>query len=356
MVTRNGTASNDTIVGNNGTNDVLNGLGGNDLLNGLGGSDALNGGAGNDTLVGGVGADTLDGGAGFDEVAYNRDGGTGGVSVNLETGAVRDTFGNPDLLSNIEVVYGSAQADVITGRAGAGDLLYGRGGNDVINSGGGDDTLVGGGGNDTLDGGSGVDQVAYFRETGTRGVTVNLAEGTATDTFGNSDRVLNVEHVIGTDSDDRIIGSNRLAGDRLFGRDGDDYLDGLDGDNLIFTGNGNDTVRIGTTMEDARDTVVIDGRGTKTITGTGSEGTRYAHHIVFRTDSAVTVNLATGIATSDGMRTDFSGGLHFLELNGSAYDDTLIGGNLRHQELEWFVGFQGNDTINGATGSGAGRT
>ncbi|WP_299567063.1 hypothetical protein [uncultured Sulfitobacter sp.] len=352
MVTRNGTASNDTIVGNNGTNDVLNGLGGNDLLNGLGGSDALNGGAGNDTLVGGVGADTLDGGAGFDEVAYDRDGGTGGVSVNLETGAVRDTFGNPDLLSNIEVVYGSAQADVITGRAGAGDLLYGRGGNDVINSGGGDDTLVGGGGNDTLDGGSGVDQVAYFRETGTRGVTVNLAEGTATDTFGNSDRVLNVEHVIGTDSDDRIIGSNRLAGDRLFGRDGDDYLDGLDGDNLIFTGNGNDTVRIGTTMEDARDTVVIDGRGTKTITGTGSEGTRYAHHIVFRTDSAVTVNLATGIATSDGMRTDFSGGLHFLELNGSAYDDTLIGGNLRHQELEWFVGFQGNDTINGATGSG----
>ena len=35
MVTRNGTASNDTIVGNNGTNDVLNGLGGNDLLRGL---------------------------------------------------------------------------------------------------------------------------------------------------------------------------------------------------------------------------------------------------------------------------------------------------------------------------------
>ncbi|KEJ87726.1 beta strand repeat-containing protein, partial [Sulfitobacter donghicola] len=291
-------------------------------------------------------------GDGTDEVLYDRDGGTSGVSVNLETGVARDTFGNTDTLTNIEAVYGSDQNDVLTGRRGEGDLLVGGGGNDVINGAGGDDTLAGGAGADTIDGGSGLDQVAYFREDGTSGVNVNLTTGVAIDTFGNSDRILNVEYVLGTDANDRIIGSNRIKDDRLFGRGGDDYLDGLDGDNLIFTGAGNDTVVVGTTLEDARDTVVIDGRGIKTITGTGSEGTRYAHHIVFRTDSAVTVNLAKGIATSDGMRTDFSAALHFLELNGSAYADSLTGGNLRHQELEWYVGFQGNDTINGATGTG----
>ena len=352
MVTKNGSGANDNLLGDNNANDTLNGFSGNDLLNGLGGADVLNGGSGNDRLVGGRGADTLDGGTGTDEVLYDRDGGTSGVSVNLETGVARDTFGNTDTLTNIEAVYGSGQNDVLTGRSGEGDLLVGGGGNDVINGAGGDDTLAGGAGADTIDGGSGLDQVAYFREDGTSGVNVNLATGVAIDTFGNSDRILNVEYVLGTDTNDRIIGSNRIKDDRLFGRGGDDYLDGLDGDNLIFTGAGNDTVVVGTTLEDARDTVVIDGRGIKTITGTGSEGTRYAHHIVFRTDSAVTVNLATGIATSDGMRTDFSAALHFLELNGSAYADSLTGGNLRHQELEWYVGFQGNDTINGGTGTG----
>lgn len=352
MVTRNGGAANDTLIGDNNANDVLNGFSGNDLLNGLSGADALNGGSGNDRLIGGRGVDTLDGGTGTDEVLYDREGGTFGVIVDLEAGTARDTFANADVLRNIESVYGSPQNDMITGRSTRDDLLYGLGGDDVISGGGGNDTLVGGEGNDTLDGGSGLDQVAYFRENGTTGVSVNLATGTATDPFGTTDRLLNIEYVIGTDANDRLIGSNRIKDDRLFGRDGDDYLDGLDGDNLIFTGAGNDTIVVGTTLEDARDTIVIDGRGIKTITGTGSEGTRYGHHIVFRTDSAVTVNLATGIATSDGMRTDFSNGLHFLELNGSAYDDILTGGNLRHEELEWYVGFQGNDTINGATGSG----
>ncbi len=443
MVTKNGTPSNDSLVGGNNTADILNGFGGNDTLIGLGQADALNGGAGNDVLIGGAGADTLDGGAGIDEVLYSSDGGPHGVTVDLQAGTAIDSFGNPDLLRGIERVYGTNRNDVITGRDGAGDLLFGRAGNDAIRGGSGNDTLVGGAGKDTLDGGAGtndqvayfletgprgvsvdlaagsavdtfgnadvligieqvygsnaddvflgnadnnlilgrsgadnlngaggadtlvggagadtinggdgLDQIAYFLETGTRGVSVNLDTGTATDTFGTTDTLINVEYVFATDLDDTIIGSNRIQNDRLFGRDGDDLIDGLDGDNLIFTGAGNDTVRVGTTVEDARDTIVIDGRGTKTITGTGSEGTRYGHHIVFRTDSAVNVNLATGIATSEGMRTDFSGALYFLEVNGSAYDDVLTGGNLRHQELEWYVGFQGNDTINGGTGTG----
>ncbi len=352
MVIKSGTSGSDTLLGLDNSADELSGLGGNDRLSGLGQADLLLGGGGNDVLIGGAGNDTLDGGAGVDTVLYRRDGGPNGVTVNLATGLATDSFGNTDVLRDIERVDGSDFDDVIIGREGAGDLLYGWGGNDAINGGSGADTLVGGAGADTFNGGDGLDQIAYFLETGTRGVSVNLSTGVAFDTFGNRDTLTNVEYVFGTDNDDTLIGSNRIKHDRLFGRDGNDFIDGLDGDNLIFTGAGNDTVRVGTTVEDARDTIVIDGRGTKTISGTGSEGTRYGHHIVFRTDSAVTVNLRTGIATSEGMRTDFSNALYFLELNGSAYDDVLTGGNLRHEELEWYVGYQGNDTINGATGTG----
>jgi uncharacterized delta-60 repeat protein len=65
VVTRIGTAGNDTIVGTNGP-DVIYGFGGNDTILGLGGNDLLCGGTGNDTLRGGDGDDMLRGGAGTD--------------------------------------------------------------------------------------------------------------------------------------------------------------------------------------------------------------------------------------------------------------------------------------------------
>jgi len=246
-------------------------------------------------------------------------------------------------------LFGTVNADVLNG-LGGNDTLTAFGGADAVNGGVGDDILVGGAGNDTLDGGAGYDQVLYYRETGSGGVRVDLAAGTATDTFGTTDRLVSIERVYGSEANDTLLGTG--ARDFLFGRDGDDLIDGRDGDNLIFTGGGNDTIRVGTTTFDARDTVVVDGGGTKVITGFDSLGTQFGHHIVFRVDGPVNVNLATGIATSNGMRTDFSQALFFLEVNGSASNDAIVGGNPRHNELEWFVGFQGNDTIDGGTGTG----
>ncbi|UWQ93540.1 hypothetical protein K3727_21440 (plasmid) [Rhodobacteraceae bacterium M382] len=349
MATINGDGGNNDLVGTNG-NDTLSGQGGNDTLTGLAGNDLLSGGDGSDFLVGREGNDTLDGGNGTDEVLYYRETGPNGVNVNLETGQATDSHGNTDSLSNIERVYGTSHNDTLTGRDGVGDLLVGRGGNDAINGGGGNDTLVGGAGQDAFNGGAGNDLVAYEMETGSSGVSVDLLAGTATDTFGNTDTLTSVEYVLGTKRNDTLLGTN-VDGDRLFGDDGDDYIDGRDGNNLIYTGNGNDQVVIGTTQTDARDTVVIDGRGDKIITGTGAQGTRFAHHIVFENDSAVTVNLATGIATADGLTVDFSSALFFLELGGTSFDDRLTGGNPRHDYLEWFVGNQGNDTIDGGSGN-----
>lgn len=65
VVTRIGTASNDTIIGTSG-NDVIYAFGGNDFIDGLGGNDIICGGGGNDILEGGSGDDTLSGGPGTD--------------------------------------------------------------------------------------------------------------------------------------------------------------------------------------------------------------------------------------------------------------------------------------------------
>ncbi|WP_371158137.1 hypothetical protein [Jannaschia sp. 2305UL9-9] len=337
-----GTERADTLRGSNTLDDLLFGRGGNDILDGRGG---------NDTLIGGAGNDTISGGVGTDQVAYFLESGTNGVSVDLAAGTATDSFGNTDTLDGIEQVIGTERADTIMG-SGNDDRLFGRGGNDLINGRDGRDTLVGGSGNDTINGSDGADQVAYFLETGTGGVTVDLRAGTATDTFGNTDTLIDVEYVQGSNADDVLLGTDE-DGDRLFGRDGNDTIDGRDGDNLIYTGAGDDVIRVGTTTFDARDTVVINGNGNKTITGTGSEGTQYGHHIVFEVDAALTVSLKDGLATTaNGLRVDWSGGLHFLEVGGSAYDDVITGGLVIHDELEWYVGHQGNDTIDGGTGTG----
>jgi uncharacterized delta-60 repeat protein len=65
VVTRVGTAGNDTIIGTPG-NDVFYGFGGDDVIHGLAGNDIVCGGSGNDTLVGNGGDDILRGGPGND--------------------------------------------------------------------------------------------------------------------------------------------------------------------------------------------------------------------------------------------------------------------------------------------------
>ncbi len=343
-----GTPGSDTLDGTP-AGDTLDGLSGDDRLNGLAGDDLLRGGSGADTLIGSIGADTLDGGEGIDSVAYFLEGGTGGVTVDLVAGTAIDTYGTVDRLIGIEQILGSERSDTIRGD-GTGNFLFGRGGADLIQGLGGDDTLVGGEGADTLDGGAGTDQVAYFLETGPGGVTVDLVAGTAIDTFGTIDRLIGIEHVHGTDRDDTIIGS--AGDDVIFGHDGDDSIDGGEGSDLVYSGAGNDIIVVGATRPDARDTVVIDGSGRKVITGTGALGSRYGHHIVFYTDAGVTVDLAAGLALSENLRVEFDQAPYFLEVGGSAFDDLLIGGNPRFDYLEWFSGNQGNDTIDGGSGTG----
>ena len=82
VVTRVGTASNDTIVGTPG-NDIIYGFAGHDRISGLGSHDILCGGTGNDTLQGGSGKDLLSGGPGTDR-CHGGSPGRGDTASNCE--------------------------------------------------------------------------------------------------------------------------------------------------------------------------------------------------------------------------------------------------------------------------------
>ncbi len=160
----------ETIEGGSG-NDTLSGQAGDDTITGADGNDTLDGAAGDDALVGGTGDDTLIGGDGNDSASYED--APGPVVIDLGAGTASGADGN-DVLSGIEIVYGSGFGDTLTGgsgvetlygaagddtlnAAGAGDVLYGGEGNDLLNGGTGADTLYGGDGNDTFTGGAGND-------------------------------------------------------------------------------------------------------------------------------------------------------------------------------------------------------
>ena len=118
-----------------------------DILNGLAGNDMLFGGSGNDTLIGGAGADTLIGGPGIDGADYSAS--PSAVNVNLLNGTGSGGDAQGDVLSGIENVVGSNQADMLTGNNGSNALAGGLG-TDRLDGGRSHDTLTGGPGADTF--------------------------------------------------------------------------------------------------------------------------------------------------------------------------------------------------------------
>ena len=153
-----------------------------------------------------------------------------------------------------ENVIGGDGADSLTGD-GKDNTLEGGFGNDTLVGGSGDDMLIGGSGADMIDGGThgagaaAGDTVSY--EGSNRLVRIQLDATTIT-TFGmareqegghaEKDKLLGIEHVIGSAHDDRLIGNNQS--NRLTGGAGDDILEG-GGDNDVFifnAGDGNDTI------------------------------------------------------------------------------------------------------------------
>lgn len=160
------------------------GLGGTDTLRNIEevrGSelnDTITGDANNNRLEGRAGDDTLDGGAGTQDVV-RYDGSASAVSVNLDKGVATGGSGN-DVLSNIEIVWGSSFDDTLIGNAQQNGLR-------------------GGAGNDTIDGGAGADAAIL---TGTRSlytVTTQANGRTVTSTAEGTDTLSNIERLYFSD-------------------------------------------------------------------------------------------------------------------------------------------------------------
>jgi Ca2+-binding RTX toxin-like protein len=205
-----------------------------DRLVGDDGPNQLVGGSGNDILDGRGGADVLVGGDGIDTVDYSQS--PDFISARLDLGqgfGLGDSRG--DTYFSIENVIGSAFDDELGGDGNA----------NVLRGGDGNDQLIGGGGPDVLDGGNGIDFARY--DFSPAGVLVNLQQGFGLGGDAEGDTLVNIEHVIGSQFDDVLVGddnSNRLDGndgnDELVGGAGNDFLNAGPGINILVGGAGDD--------------------------------------------------------------------------------------------------------------------
>ncbi len=281
-----GTAGDDTLSGDPGVDDVIDGLAGNDDIDGKSGDDTLYGGAGDDTLTGGAGNDTLDGGAGVDNLdggsgvdiliggagADVLDGGTGGddtasyadsgaaVSVDLSTGIGSGGDAAGDTLSNLENLIGSDYDDILIGNSTGGgsntldgglgnDTLTGAAGHDVLIGGAGDDDLSGGAGNDTLDGGAGADTLDAGAGADT--LVWDLADtsidgGTGTDTLRVDSGDVDLTAFAGTIAGIEQIDLETDTGANAVTLTAADVLDMSDTDILTIDGDVGDSIDAGT--------------------------------------------------------------------------------------------------------------
>ena len=115
-------------------------------------------------------------------------------------------------------------------------------------------------GDDVVAGGPDIDTVSYRESPGR--VEVDLEVGTAKewsadDTSATEDILIDIENVIGSNFDDRLIGASsathppQLANNFLSGLAGDDTIDGLSGDDTLDGGPGNDTLNGGLGVDEA---------------------------------------------------------------------------------------------------------
>ena len=222
--------------------DVITGTSGDDnrFLPGMGqGNDTYNLGDGNDWVGGSMGSDTIDGGNGWDglsfrETHYNEGMAmTQGIVVDVAAGTVVDAWGFTDTISSIEQFEGSASHDLFRGGDNE-DTFWGLRGKDTLDGGA-------GGGGDLR--GNGGDWARYESDQwlgGLLGIIVKLEtsvvgstiKGTIRDGFGNLDRTIDIESVIGTRFNDSFTGSS--VQNVFDGGEGRDTYDGGGGQDVLW--------------------------------------------------------------------------------------------------------------------------
>ena len=176
-------------------------------------------------FIGGAGSDTVDASTSAVSVTINLSTFTGGAN-----GSVENAIGGPG-------------NDTLTGNNGN-NTLTGNDGNDTINAGTGNDTVNGGLGNDILNDGGGADVLDYS-DAGSAGVTVDLANGSASGGAGEDTLGCCFETVLGSEGPD-IVTAGQTAFDLPF------TLKGFGGNDSLIGGNSTDTIRGGAGNDELR--------------------------------------------------------------------------------------------------------
>jgi len=239
-----------------------------------------------------------------------------GLSYRMSTLTV-DTF-----VAGDNLLFGGDGSQRLTA-ADTSSWIYAAGGNDTLTGGNGDDTLQGGAGNDLLSGALGHDSLSG--EEGADTLSGEAGDDTLRGGEGN-------DSLRGGEGNDELFGNQ--GDDVLDGGSGDDYLDGQFGADTLFGGDGSDRFRLDN--ENAVANQVVDG-------GTGRDTVDYGH-----IQSAVTIDLAAGTATGDGIGSDTLTSIERVVT--TQFNDTVYGSD-RDDEWEIFVMGTGDDWADGRGGN-----
>ncbi len=209
-------------------------------------ADWFEGDANDNLIYGSSGRDSYYGGDGNDTLTYASF--NTGVNVNVKDKGAK--------ASNIEIIIGTRYGDTLVGDSvdntikggeggdsiggGAGDdVLNGGEGIDYISGGDGDDTLNGGNRNDHLWGGAGADTIdggnggdtAYYTGS-SAAVTVNLTTNVNTGGHAQGDKLISIQHIVGSPHDDTLTGDEEI--NYFDGGAGADAFDGKGGTDWVI--------------------------------------------------------------------------------------------------------------------------
>ena len=296
-------AGDDTVYAGAG-NDFVLGQDGNDTLHGEDGNDVLCGNDGDDTIYGGEGADLLEG------------------------------------MNDNDTLFGGAGADRIHGDAGT-DELHGGDGNDHLFGGSGDDLLDGGDGNDVMRGGDDQDtfigrgnDTVFGGEGGVDNDTLDLrGAGRVNIIYDATDSERGTVQFLDPDGTVNGVLNFHEIENVLTDPQGDGYVDGTAGDDLIDTAYTGDPDG---DMIDNDDAILPGEVGDDDIVRAGAG------------NDTVLAGAGDDVVYGDAGDDTLSGGDGTNVLYGGAGDDTFVGGD----GADSFSGGAGQDNLD-YSGSGA---
>jgi serralysin len=321
--TINGNLASNSLYGETG-DDKLEGQAGDDILDGGSGADQLYGGSGNDQYyVDNIGDIAIEIAAqdGDQDIVYSSVNYTLGTYLEnlilIGLDSINVTGNNQD-----NAIAGNAASNILNGEAGS-DVIYGNAGNDTLLGGEGNDVLIGGLDPDILNGGNGNDTASYF--TALSSIIANLTNSQANTGEAQGDTYISIENLIGSQFSDILTGDSQA--NYLWGLDGDDSIDGLQGADVMVGGLGNDTYN----LENIGD-ITIEGLNEGNDTVNAFIDCTLAANIenLFLIEgSSATIGIGNEISNvilGNSLNNTLNGGLGDDILYGGLGRDTLIGG------------------------------